>query len=472
MLGIYASLEIAKRTLLNSQVCVQTASHNLANADNKTYARQKVVQSTNPSLFTREGFMGTGASIDSIVQQRDQFIERRLLSSFGRESDHSTRASHLTTAGAYFIDDGDETGLSQTLSEFWDAWETLSQSPDTLAEKTLVSEKTRILITQIQSVYKGLTECAGQVEGEIKDGVSKINTLLSDIAAYNKEIVREEYSQHSANDLRDIRFQALKELSGMLPVKYIEEANGALTISIQDGDTEIALVSSFEAGSLAYDEDSHEVTLLDFEGSSTTIDLESESLRGGSFGGVLSVFRSIGTAHDLAFAQDNPEDATLTYLDRLNAFTATLITEVNKVHAQAGGSNVFDESVLMGDFKASDIALDPGFEVDSLQALDIAALQNKRYPGELGDPTLGDATFSEYLSDIQQRIGIEQEEADTQSRFQQALREQLEVDQQTISGVSIDEEMVDIMKFQQIYQAAARIIQTSSELLDTVIRMV
>jgi flagellar hook-associated protein 1 FlgK len=85
---------------------------------------------------------------------------------------------------------------------------------------------------------------------------------------------------------------------------------------------------------------------------------------------------------------------------------------------------------------------------------------------------LGNATFSGYLSDIQQRIGIDVQNANSKSNFQEALRQQLEAQQQSVSGVSIDEEMVSILQYQQVYQAAAKMIQQTAEMLNTVIEMV
>ena len=128
MAGLSGTLEIARNTLLNEQVLIQTASHNIANADNKAYARQTANVVTNPAQRFQAGWIGTGAHIDKITQARDQYVEQQLMASASQESDYRTRASFLETIGTYLKDDG-TTGLSSDLGKFWDAWDALSQNP-------------------------------------------------------------------------------------------------------------------------------------------------------------------------------------------------------------------------------------------------------------------------------------------------------------------------------------------------------
>jgi len=133
---------------------------------------------------------------------------------------------------------------------------------------------------------------------------------------------------------------------------------------------------------------------------------------------------------------------------------------------------VFDDSALGEGFKAGDMAVDAAFVVDSTQAVAIADLQSHRFAGEAGESDLGNATFLEYLSRTQEQVGLDQQDALSEADFQAALLEHLQAQQQSVSGVSIDEEMVDLIKFQQIYQAAAKVITHAAEMLDTAIQMV
>ena len=455
MSSLFIALDIAKNTLLNTQVQIGTASHNIANADNTAYAKQKVLLVTNPPIETAAGFLGMGARVDQIVQQRDQFIERSLIGCISKDSDYNARSASLKTAGAQLLDNGDQ-GISSALGTFWNSWEALSQNPAGLTEKTAVTQAITNLASAIRGAVGGLTDTANNLEAEAQSEVGTVNGLLSDIASYNKEISADEVGGQSANDLRDLRYQALTKLAESLPISYKEETNGSLTVTLKDDTTEITLVSGNQSGALTYDTTNHGVTYSDYQG--TTYD--GFQLSAGRLNGLLTVYNATGMSHDLDYVLANPGAADLTYVDRLNALASTLITEVNGAY----GSNVFSGT------DATDINIDPAFSIDANldpnQALSVSQLQDTKLAA------LGNSQFSGYLSDIQQRLGLDQQNAVAQGSFQDTLRQQLESQQQSVSGVSIDEEMVDMLKFQQVYQAAAKVIQYTAAMLNTITQIV
>ena len=455
MSSLTISLEVARSTLLNTQVQMGTVSQNIANADNPAYARQKALLATNPALKTAAGYLGTGARVDQIIQQRDQYVERSLMRSIASQSDYEARATALATVGAQLLDDGDE-GISSALGTFWDAWEALSQNPSGLSERTAVTQATTNLASVIRDASSRLADTAADLELEVRSEVGTVNGLLERIASLNEAIRLSEGGGQSANDLRDLRYQALTNLAESLPISYQEETNGTLTITIEDASTEITLVSGHEYGELGYDTTEHQLTYTDYQ-SSTYGDFE---LSAGRLNGLMAEYRATGTANDLAYVLANPDAPDLTYADRLNAFASMLITEVN---------DAFGADVFIGT-DATDIELDSGFaldpDLDADLALSVAALQENKFD------ELGSSTFSGYLSSIQQQLGLDEQNAAAQGSFYESLRLQLENQQQSVSGVSLDEELVDLLRLQQVYQAAAKIVQYTSSMMETIMEMV
>lgn len=455
MSSLTISLEVARSTLLNTQVQMGTVSQNIANADNPAYARQKALLATNPALKTAAGYLGTGARVDQIIQQRDQYVERSLMRSIASQSDYEARATALATVGAQLLDDGDE-GISSALGTFWDAWEALSQNPSGLSERTAVTQATTNLASVIRDASSRLADTAADLELEARSEVGTVNGLLERIASLNEAIRLSEGGGQSANDLRDLRYQALTNLAESLPISYQEETNGTLTITIEDASTEITLVSGHEYGELGYDTTEHQLNYTDYQGS-TYGDFE---LSAGRLNGLMTEYRATGTANDLAYVLANPDAPDLTYADRLNAFASMLITEVN----DAFGTDVFSGT------DATDIELDSGFaldpDLDADLALSVAALQENKFD------ELGSSTFSGYLSSIQQQLGLDEQNAAAQGSFYESLRLQLENQQQSVSGVSLDEELVDLLRLQQVYQAAAKIVQYTSAMMETIMKMV
>lgn len=445
MAGLSSTLEIARNTLLNEQVQIQVASYNIANADNTAYARQKANLTTNPATRIQAGWIGTGARIDTITQVRDQYVEQQLLASTAQESDYSTRASMLETLGTYVNDTGD-TGISAELGDFWDAWDALSQDPTGTVARQGVISAAQSLVDTFNSTQTNLTSLKENLQSQTGDTVEKINTLLDQIADYNYSIVRLESGGDSANDMRDLRYEALTELSQELGINYTEEDNGAITVTLQDGSDTITLISDHKSGELAYDEGTGLVSYTDTEGGTTAPD--PNTLSGGTLAGLLASLQE-----------------TTAVNDQLDTMVSELVDQVNALHnATSLGVNVFSGSTM------ADITVDSDFtdpdNVNGDQASAIAELQNTKIAN------LDESTFVDYLSGIQQQIGLDEEEASSQAEYQQALVDYFQTKQQSVSGVSIDEEMVDLIKFQQIYQAAAKIVSTTQELLSTVIEMV
>jgi flagellar hook-associated protein 1 len=441
MAGLSGTLQIAKNTLLNQQILIQTATHNIANADNKAYARQRVSLATNIPYRIQAGWIGTGAMVEKISQVRDEYIEQQLMTSLSRESDYRTRSSYLEQIGTYLMDDG-EVGISMRLRDFWDSWDSLSQNPPGLTEREQVITNANNLVETIRQNSSDLETLSRNIQNETGSTVDTINTLVSQIASYNQEIMSLEVTGKNANDLRDARYQTLLDLTEMLQVSYREETDGSLTLDVSDGAATINLVSHQHEGQLHYSSATQLVSYTDAGGS--TITPASNSLSGGSLNGLLIA-----------------REKTQVYQDRLNTFTAELITQVNSAH---GTQPVFDGT------SAADILVNAAFQtaatVNADQALAISELQHTRFAA------LDSSRFVEYLGAIQQQIGLEQADSASRADFNEALSLQLESLQQSTSGVSIDEEMIDLIKFQQVYQAAAKVVSVTHGLLTSVIDMV
>jgi flagellar hook-associated protein 1 FlgK len=151
-------------------------------------------------------------------------------------------------------------------------------------------------------------------------------------------------------------------------------------------------------------------------------------------------------------------------MSNLDTFTASLFSNVH-----FNGINVFSSpSAALVDVSitTNDLSLAANTSTTPSQAYQISQLQNTILP------SLGNMTFSEYLSQIQNSIGTAKQSADDKQEFYSTLRSTMEQKQQSVAGVSIDEELVDLIKLQHLFQAASKVIQTTSQLLDTVVHMV
>ncbi len=475
MSNLMYTLQTGKSTLLNTQVSIQTVSHNMSNADRAGYARQKAVVQTSPAYRVSAGWIGTGATVEQVVQQRDLYVEQRLLSSASNEAHYEALSSQLRTLSAYMLDD-DPSGLNQVLGNFWDSWDRLQETPSGLAERENVAHAAQNVADTLNTTSLNLQRFLDGVDVEIEmlagspatdptdpDTRSKgvIEGLLSEIADLNRQIRLSENPRHHANDLRDKRYEALNELSQYMPIEYTEEKNGFVTVRLtnsNDPPVEIFLVKDEESAQMEYDMSTTPTPTLTVTPAGSTVvqEVDLEGIVGGRLSGLLA------GRDDIELAQG-----------RLDDFAREFTGAVNGKLAGEVDPPIFEKndgtwsSSMAGVWAHYDAKPDPIRALSGL-ASDMANLSDE----SITWPDNNRATFSEYLGDLQRELGAKHWDAQVNEEFNQTLKTELLSQQQFVSGVNLDEEMVDLLKFQHIYQSAAKIIQKTDEMLKSVINMV
>ncbi|MDR3557625.1 MAG: flagellar hook-associated protein FlgK [Syntrophobacteraceae bacterium] len=431
MASLALVLNTAEQTLMNTQTELATASNNISNANTTGYARQTAVQVENPAISTLHGWMGAGASIKTITQTRDNYLEQQLMNATGSDSQYTSLASQLTSIQATASDSGSN-GISQALGNFFDSWSTLAQNPTGTSQQTGVDSAAQNLASSISSTYSQLSQINSQFSGQISDTVDQANTLINQISQLNTDILKSS-AVAQPNDLIDQRYAAMDSLAKLIPVSFSTNSNGSVNVDTVQNNSTVNLINGADPPTLITD---------------------SSGFSGGQLGGLLTA------QSDLAG-----------YMNQFDYFAGTLITEVNKVTTASSLPDVFSGT------DASTIAANSGFlsgqssDTVSSVAQSMSALQDQtvQFTTDPGQPS---STLQQYLGSIQQTIGADTQNANNNQTYYDSLKSELQSQQQSLSGVSIDEELVNIMKYQQIYQAAAKVVQTTSTLMNTVINMV
>jgi flagellar hook-associated protein 1 FlgK len=350
------------------------------------------------------------------------------------------------------------------MDEFWNAWQDLSVSPSGHGERQYLITKAEILATAFRQKHADLTTAQREVDTNIKGAVQKVNTLLEEIADLNQKIIDSETGGSTANEFRDQRELMLKELSELIDMSSFEDASGSIKVTLSGGRT---LVDGAQFRSLSTQVNPAsgrlDVLWVDLDGS--TVDI-TNSIAGGKLQGWIEV--RDGTIED--------------YLTRLNDLAATLMQEVNALHSTGFGldgstgydfftgtdaSDIQVTTDLVNDLNliaaADTLAGVPG---DNRNAIDIGNLQNALTMNG------GVETFDDYYSRLVGDVGSEINKVGAYHQHQADMLTQLENYRESVSGVNLDEEMVNLVKFQSAYDASAKLITTTDELLQTVLNMV
>jgi len=474
MLGLFGSLNLGTRALQTQQLGVEVAGQNLANINNPAYARQKVALQTAPTLPTLIGPQGTGVEAIAIRQIRNAILDSQILNELGVGGYWNAQQSALQTGQAILGEQVDRqaqglnessavdqagtvTGLAAELTGLFNAFRAVAAQPASLPERQVLVHQAQSLATRFNQIAGRLDDLTSQLNQSLQTDVTSVNQLLADIARLNDQIVNAELPLGGiANDLRDTRQQKLEELAKLLPVQTTLAPNGTVTVSLQG----VTLVSDRNVLEQieTYDPGNGRL-LLRTTGSTTPLDPGS-----GPLAGTIQV-------------RDGALAALRTDLDTL---AAALITEVNNLHRTGYSLDGQTGTDFFTGTNARTIAVHPDLLADP------ARVQASNQPGAPGNNTialalaeladqpiaaLNNRTFSESYGQTVANLGLALRTANSQIADHQQVLNLLQRQRESISGVSLDEEMTDLVRFQKAYEASARFITTIDELLDTVLSL-
>lgn len=465
MISLQASLTMAARALQAQQAAIQTTGHNVANANTPGFTRQRVDFTPAVSYaLVPAGSLGTGVDIKDVSRIRDLLLDsqyRDAQQALGRhEAEEATLAQIETVVG-----EPSDNGLGASMSALFAAFQDLANNPTDLAVRSVVRDKAQALADQFLRLDAGIENLKTSLNNEIMSVVKQVNGLAEQVADLNRQIGMSEAGIGSANDLRDQRDQALDEISKLVGGSLIEENNGQVRVTVGGG---LTLVDGSTAVSLTAqivnqaDPNYPDSVRLSLGGNSLTPGggrlaglLNSRNSTDGFVKGVQSqldalakgLVDTINTAHQAGFGLDG--------VNGRNFFTPIAVT------AGAARSIAVD-STIKGDVRkiaASDNG-DPG---DNKTALDLADLQN----GSVMTLSGQGVTFGGYLSGLVSDLAEQEAGAKRAVSLQTTMADSVSGRRDQSSGVSLDEEMTNLMLFQKAYEASAHFASVVNDLLGT-----
>jgi flagellar hook-associated protein 1 FlgK len=421
-------LQTALSGLIASQEAINTTGHNITNANTPGYSRQTAVMQTNTPLPIEAmsqltgagGQMGTGVTVTTFTRIRNIYLDAQYRTQNAALGAASTEANELQQAQSAF-DEPSSSGISSQLSAFWSSWSSLADSPSSEAAREGVVSTGKQLATtlnQLSSQIATISNQATQQYASITGPTGEVQGAATQIAQLNHQILLSEQAGEKPNDLLDRRDQLIDQLSELANVTVTQAANGTDTVSF--GDAAKPLV----------------------EGSTVNWPQELTKAAGGQLGALLNVS---GPAGQLA-----------SYQGALNEVASMLAGSVNALHTSTpffSGNTAATIAVAVtpAQVQTSSPAAAGGNNV----AQAIAALR-------------GGAADSRYAGLIAQ-VGSDVQTAQDDQTTAQAVVSAIGNQRQSVSGVSLDEEMTNLISFQRGYEASARTLTAMDQMLETLI---
>jgi flagellar hook-associated protein 1 FlgK len=510
MVSSFFGLYTAQRSLSTNQTILNVINNNVANANTPGYSRQRVDLVTS-SPFPQPivgvqglpGTFGTGAEIETITRTRDSFLDAQ----FRLENatlGYLTEKQYAFQNAEGILMEPSDSGITAKVDAFFQSAQELSLNPESLAVRTNFVQQAIDLTVVFQQQSTSLSVLRKSLVGEFTDltsiresrlgmNVVDINSKLENLANINREIITLKGNSVEPNDLLDQRDKLLDELNQYMPITVDETPVGSVNVSLganvlvaggtvvnvlqlNTGDIDNpAIVELYSPANAGYP-----------PSGAPNLANANSLITNGTLGGLLEV-----GGHDA-------DKVTIRgLLDRLDALATEISQALNGlqgggryidsatgqlVDSTVGGyTMLFQDSGGAPPTTAADIQINQDIIDDpnrvaaavitagneelgsSGQALQMAQLRNSTFAG------LDNSTFANYHSSSISTLGVQAKSNEDKLASQNALLNQVDLRRESVSGVNIDEELIDLIRFQRAFEASSRVLSTMNGILDVLI---
>lgn len=519
MRSTFMGLETARRGMFTQQSALYTTGNNIANANTPGYSRQRInFEQTEPypnAALNRPqvpGQVGTGVKAGSVQRIRESFLDVQYRGENNKLGYWEARTEAYTKLEEV-LNEPSESGLSKTMDQFWQSLQDLAVNPTNPGARSVVRQRGIAVAETFNYLNNSLTSITADLKNELSVTEKEINSITYQISKINGQIADVEPHGYLPNDLYDERDRLIDQLSSLVNIKVDYTGSGGGSLKIAEGQAVIKMVSDkgSELGILVSGDQNNDVIVKydQNDGSVTGISVganpvELEDMN--KNGKLKSLIDSYG------YKDENGKVAGVypEMLTKLDDMAYTFATKFNAIH-EAG---VSPNEIQTGLKVANSFFVDPGkTEIahdgfagriqlsqaisdsidniatakgeqkydennepyvdatvgDSSNALDLANVFTTPYKYNETAPDTEKANFRNYYEGVIGGMAVLSQEAVRLSQNSGSLREAVEGRRQSVSAVSLDEEMTNMIQFQQAYNASARMITLQDEMLDKII---
>lgn len=459
MPSILSGFDSVEQALAAHQFALSITQKNVANINNPAYTRQDVV-------FTENSADQTASGIPCVDLQasRNRYLDYSISRELPTLGESSVEYDALRQIDS-ILNRQDGAGLQDALSKFFNSFSSLSSNPSDINLRQQVLTCANALAREFQRLYGGIQQVQTALNQDVKTSVDEVNAATTRIADLNAKIAAA-HAAHSEDEftLRDARQQQLETLSNLMNISYYETESGSITVATGQGALLVMgdTCHNLELASMA-DSPFFGVSL---DGADITDTLES-----GTLGGLIAM----------------RDDRIAGYLNTLDDMAAGIIERVNEVHAQgddvdgaAGGEffSPFTQSIPgsnAGAARSMSVALtDPRAIAAAASGGGVGSNENAKLLAAIGNEALfstATETAVDAYASLVYRVGADEREAEEAIATQDSLLAQLRNQRDAAAGVSLNEEAINIIKYQKAYQASARFANVLDSLSEEVLQL-
>jgi len=419
--GLFLTLRTSESGMRVHQKAIQTTSNNVANINTPGYSRQRAEIVSSGALYTpsrsnitNNGQVGTGAGISAITRARNAFYDHQYRSevhNYGMTNVKYDFYNGIET----IIKEPSDYGISSKIKDFFTGWGELSKNTSSKSSKNLVVEKGLDLANALSDSYNKLNNLKEGISGNLDSEIEQINGMLDSLKEVERQINLVNASGSDPNTLLDEKDRILDELSSKL--------------DIQDKDV-AAMISDGKLDRVELDE---------------------------AFKNGVNVSGSLQGYHDM-------DNKLSEYMADIKVLSDTIVDKVNDAY----GGTFFEKGNPPADklINVEETIKNNPYLIDitSEQATEVGNIQNQKFNinGE-------EITINNFYNNFAERVGIDSSKVIQDEKNQRGLLTEIDGFRMSVSGVSMDEEMVNLIQLNHSYTASAKVLSTVDQLLDVVI---
>lgn len=470
MAGLFDAINSARTSLEVNQKSIEVVGNNISNVNTEGYSRQYTQLTQYPAVNFGDFFIGQGVKVADIQRDHDVFIQNQLVDKSADYGFQNAQARPLSELERVFAIS--EENIATDVDNFFDAWQQLSASPSDLVLRDVVIQRGEILSTNFNNTITDLNTVQENINDTLISKIDDINAKMQEIADLNARIYTVEVNGQSANTARDRRELLARQLAENIGAQSFTDSRGFLTVQLPGG---LPLVQGNTA------------MRLEAVTSGASLDIQ---LHAGGTARSLDQRNIGGEFKGLIYLRDSFIPRLKDDIDRL-AYEIT--TQVNTQHALGAGldsvtgRNFFTDPPNLGATpptnpwqdaaRAMAVAVTDAQEIAAGQAPTPPALvapgdnRNALLLANLDESYLinGIDNFNGFYGKLVARIGLETNQNTLSLQGTQDAVVQLDNLRDSLSGVSLEEEMIELISYQRGFESSAKFLTTVDELMDTLI---
>ena len=457
--------------MMAAKAAIATSGHNISNANTEGFSRQRVqTAAEKPEQSIGRGYYGRGTTIQRVERVNDSYLDRQIREANRGLSEMKEKDEVLQQVEDIFNEmHGD--GLNRLMSRFFNEFRQLSNDPNNEGVRQAVREASQALVNDFHRMYRSVNDVRRNIDSRLEGYTVEINALAEELRDLNMKITAQQAGGAMPNDLLDRRDVVVKHLESFMDLAVHTNEHGAFTVGIDGLGPLVAgpSVERFYVERAPADDQGKVEGAVNLLTTATANGNVTHMIKGGKLGGLLEV-----------------RDKTLsTVQERLDELAYFLTQTVNQIHNQGfnrqgvQGINYFkpimqkeraaeylqlsdDINANVNNIAAAASAFAPG---DNRVALAIANLQGSQIMGQ------GTVTMDDWFNSIVSNVGVVRGKNTQSMNQQQNVVTQMDKIRDRLVGVSIDEETANLLQFQQVFDASAKVIKIADEMLETVLSL-